>query len=92
MGGTAASRLTTAGSGIAGVNLGDAGGTQTHTLTTTEMPAHTHTNGFSTTGGSATMFGSCGSFNPTSSTGSTGGGGAHQNTQPTLVTNKIIKT
>lgn len=91
MGGTAANRLTTAGAGIAGVNLGDAGGAQTVTLTTTEMPAHTHTNGFSITGGTANTVG-CGSMNPTANTGSTGGGGAHQNTQPTIVTNKIIKT
>jgi len=90
MGGTAASRLTTAGSGIAGVNLGVAGGTQTHTLTTTEMPAHTHGGVLRPSGGSATTF-SCGSIS-SGDTDSTGGGGAHQNTQPTLVVNKIIKT
>jgi microcystin-dependent protein len=88
MGGTAANRLTTAGSGIAGVNLGDAGGTQTHTLTTTEMPAHTHSGGVT---GGGQNFTSCGSY-AVGATGSTGGGGAHQNTQPTAITNKIIKT
>lgn len=89
MGGTVANRLTTAGAGIAGVNLGDAGGSQTHTLTTAEMPAHTHANGV--TAGSAWAALGCGSQG-TGNTGSTGGGGAHQNTQPTLVANKIIKT
>jgi microcystin-dependent protein len=43
MGGTAASRLTAAGSGITGTTLGATGGTQTHTMTSAEMPSHTHT-------------------------------------------------
>lgn len=42
MGGTAAGRLTTAGSGVNGAALGGAGGAQTHTLTTAQMPAHAH--------------------------------------------------
>jgi microcystin-dependent protein len=42
MGGTAASRLTTAGSGVNGASLGAAGGAQTHTLTTAEIPSHSH--------------------------------------------------
>lgn len=91
MGGTAASRITTAGSGISGVSLGDAGGTQTHTLTTAQLAAHTHTQGFST-GGSYYMNSNCGNFNPNASTGSTGSGNAHQNTQPSAIVNKIIKT
>ncbi|QPB08631.1 tail protein [Burkholderia phage Mica] len=45
MGGTAANRITTAGGhGIAGTTLGSSGGTQTHTLTTAQMPSHTHAN------------------------------------------------
>lgn len=43
MGGTAANRLTTAGSGINGSALGAAGGAETVTLTTAQMPAHSHT-------------------------------------------------
>jgi len=43
MGGTTASRITNAGAGIVGTTNGASGGTQTVTLTTTELPAHTHT-------------------------------------------------
>lgn len=43
MGGTAANRLTTAGSGVNGATLGAAGGAETHTLTAAQLAAHTHT-------------------------------------------------
>jgi len=42
MGGTAASRLTNSGTGINGTTLGAAGGVETHTLTSTQIPAHSH--------------------------------------------------
>jgi len=42
MGGSAASRVTTGGSGIDGATLGATGGSQDTTLTTTELPAHDH--------------------------------------------------
>jgi microcystin-dependent protein len=37
-----ATRLTTAGSGVDGATLGSAGGGQTHTLTTAQLPVHAH--------------------------------------------------
>lgn len=43
MGGTAASRLTAAGSGITGTTLGATGGAEAHTLTAAQIPGHTHT-------------------------------------------------
>lgn len=43
MGGTPANRLTNAGSGINGANLGAAGGTETHSLSTGENGTHNHT-------------------------------------------------
>ena len=89
MNGTAANRLTTGGSGINGASLGASGGTQTHTLITAEIPAHTHGGGIA--GGGSEQFTGGGS-QAVANTGSTGGGGAHQNTQPTLILNKIIKT
>lgn len=42
MGGVAANRLTTAGSGVDGATLGAVGGQQAHVLTGPEMPSHTH--------------------------------------------------
>jgi microcystin-dependent protein len=42
MGGTAAGRVTAAGSGLDGATLGAVGGAQTHTLTAAQIPAHTH--------------------------------------------------
>lgn len=42
MGGVAASRLTSGGAGVDGATLGAAGGSQTHTLTTAQMPTHAH--------------------------------------------------
>lgn len=92
MGGTNANRLTSGGSGITGTTLGVAGGTETHTLTTAQMPSHTHSE--STGGGGVNAGMGCGSaLNSTAgtTTGSAGSGNAHQNTQPTLVLNKIIK-
>jgi microcystin-dependent protein len=94
MGGTAASRLTTAGSGVDGATLGANGGAETHTLTTAQMPAHTHNTGTTigsrntSAGGGETIVYAGATYASTS----VGGGGAHNNTQPTIVFNHIIKT
>jgi microcystin-dependent protein len=42
MGGVAAGRITNAGSGIVGTTLGAVGGLETNTLTTAQMPTHSH--------------------------------------------------
>lgn len=93
MGGTAANRLTSGGSGVSGTTLGATGGAETHTLTTAQMPAHSHGLADSQTAGgySVTAANPGGPLGATS-TASAGGGAAHNNTQPTLVVNKIIKT
>lgn len=78
------------GSGV--TNRGDTGGEQTHTLITSEMPAHVHnTKGWDTDGGS-TGFALSGTAVTNKATYSTGGDGAHENMQPYVGTEYIIKT
>lgn len=94
IGGTAASRLTLAQTqGIYG-NAGASGGEQGHIIITAELAAHTHTytndRGLvSWAGGSSN--GSDSSLGASKATGSTGSDTAHNNIQPAIITNQIIK-
>lgn len=96
MGGSAAGRITSASTnGANSTTLGGAGGTQTHTLTVAEMPAHTHANSTFVDGGgsfSLTAGVDLDSTVETQPTDSTGGGGAHSNTQPWLALKCVIGT
>lgn len=118
MGGSAANRITSAGSGITGTTLGAAGGAQTHTLTEAQLASHTHTqnshdHGLGDDNGvqsfvSSGVQGTGGVLGPNvtgtpfnylyyktagkaATNQNTGSGSAHQNTQPSIITNKIIK-
>ena len=95
MGGASANRLTNQTGGLNGDTLGGTGGAETHTLTTAQMPSHTHSVtaqtqviGDDVNRGGSGQLGSAETFN----TGSAGSGSAHNNVQPTIILNYIIKT
>ena len=102
MGGSSANRLTDQTGGLNGDTLGDTGGSETHTLTEAQLAAHTHgagsyTAAFPSGNNSSGGQGNTGSNTTTNLTvsgtsGSTGSGSAHNNVQPTIILNYIIKT
>lgn len=102
MGGTVAGRITKDNSGLASPwakTLGNAGGEESHKLTKPEMPIHNHaistdqsgTNGGNYTadrGGGPTGLGGYSGYDHTYPEG---GDGYHNNVQPSLILNYIIK-
>jgi hypothetical protein len=77
----------------------ETGGAKTHTLTVPEIPGHTHviTSQTATTGGATsyehgTLDTSSAEAEATEVTGSTGGGGAHNNLQPYIVVHMWERT
>jgi len=104
MGGTAANRITAAGSGITGTTLGATGGAETHTLSIAQTPSHYHhlttannngwayDNNFSNPNNkwSSVVAINSGLYSADRSE-SIGGDGPHNNTQPSLVINYVIK-
>jgi len=73
--------------------LGATGGAKTHTLSSAEMPSHTHAVGFGSNAGTDAAVGSTGGSTPFSqNTTSTGGGGAHNNLQPFVVVYMWLRT
>ena len=79
---------------IDGTALGEFGGDDVHTLTIAQMPAHDHggaNSQVSDPAGTNLTIGTTGSFDFVSLP-SEGGGQAHNNVQPTIILNYIIKT
>jgi len=95
MGGTSADRLTGLSGGVNGDNLGATGGSETHTLTIAQMPAHDHGGGTVGTSHKSDVSGGGARTHPFNNGGnvtSQGNGDAHNNVQPTIILNYIIKT
>jgi microcystin-dependent protein len=84
------------GSALTNRRLGATTGQESVSLSVAEMPTHSHTTGFNTnnnttqTGGGVRLAGSGTDVNI--GTSSAGGGGAHENMQPSLAVNYIVKT
>jgi microcystin-dependent protein len=71
--------------------LAETGGAKTHTLITAEIPSHSHSSLQLGNAGGSTGIPVTGTVTTDTTTGSTGGGGAHNNLQPYIVVNYIIK-
>lgn len=88
MGGSSADRVVAAEADT----IGSASGAETHTLTSGEMPSHTHTTPLGSGGTTGSRQTTSGNAVNAVATGSTGGGGAHDIMNPYMTLNYIIKT
>lgn len=98
MSGSSANRLTDQAGGLNGDTLGDTGGSETQGLSIAQLPSHSHgsvvtnvsTSPKTNTGdGGDTVVAS---ISQSKSATSVGDGTAHNNVQPTIILNYIIKT
>ncbi len=90
LGASSANRLT----GSWADGLGGNSGAETHTLSTSEIPAHNHDILNDQSGGSfatPSIVKGNGAYYNTYTTENTGGGGSHNNVQPTIAVSYIIK-
>jgi microcystin-dependent protein len=98
MSGTSANRLTTAKSGINGDNLGAVGGLEDHLLTAAEsgLPNHDHSVGYQFSNSEISPGNNSalrqGTTNTTGEVTAQDASSAHNNVQPTIILNYIIKT
>ncbi len=96
-GGASGNGKPTGGSALSARSPGDWGGAQTHTLTIAEMPSHSHGtsagDGFANSPGNTkfALASNAGCNNTTCTTAAVGGGQAHNNIQPFVVLNHIVK-
>lgn len=81
------------GASLTARTLASTGGTESHVLTTAQMPAHAHAHGWpqGTTGTYGTIDSNTASSSGTANTGSQGGGTSHPIMQPWIALNFIIK-
>jgi microcystin-dependent protein len=97
MGGTSANRLTGLTNGVNGNNFGAVGGLETHTLSAFEVAPHQHKDGFYSadtgSGLTANIRGAAAAVSGTNETLTkmSVGGSPHNNIQPTIIMNYLIK-